>query len=338
MLDGSEPRRDCQDQNMFRSGAEEEDHERIERLEPGRGDVQAKEVPVRVPVGPELQRVALLLVDSPEDDIERAEQLPRPRPASIRSCVSGFLSRGRPAVLMSEVGGEGALPEEVEAKTRDHADAGGAEAVVPAEPLAECAADQRRKERAEIDPHVEDREGAVPSRITLGVKASDLCRDVRLEGAVAEDQEQQRREEKRLDGHEEMADRHQDGAEDHRAALADYPVREHPSEEGGQVDERGVEPVDLRGERLWRERPEDRLEPAFNEAKPEHPLPDIGMQEQVVDHVEDEKRAHPVVGEALPHLGEEEDEQTGRMPQDGPALRDVSRRNPGLLHHPSLLL
>ena len=209
--------------------------------------------------------------------------------------MSGSVSRGRPRRPHEEVGGEGALPEKVEAETRDHADAGGAEAVVPAEPLPERAADERREERAEVDPHVEDRECAVPPRITRRVEASDLCRDVRLEGAVAEDQEQQRGEEERLDGHEEMADRHQDGAEDHGTALADYPVGKHPPEKGGQVNERGIEPIYLRGERLWGERPEDRLEPSFNEAKPEHPLHDFGMHKQVVDHIEDEKRAHSVV-------------------------------------------
>ena len=239
MLEGSEPRRDCQNQNMFRSGAEEEDQERIECLEPGRWDVQAQEVPVRVPVGPELQRVALLLVDSPEDDVERAEQHQGPNPPP-------FVARERPCLARPstrphvEVGGEGALPEKVKAKTRDHADAGCAEAIMPAQPLPERAADERRKESAEVDPHVEDREGPVPPRITLGVKASDLCRDVRLEGAVAEDQEQQREEEERLDGHEEMADRHQDGAQDYRTALADYPVGEHPPEKGGQVNESSI--------------------------------------------------------------------------------------------------
>ena len=37
--------------------------------------------------------------------------------------------------------------------------------------------------------------------------------------------------------------------------------------------------------------------------------------EQVVHHVEHEQRAHPVVGEALPHLGEEQDEQALRVPE-----------------------
>ena len=42
-------------------------------------------------------------------------------------------------------------------------------------------------------------------------------------------------------------------------------------------------------------RPEDRFEPSFNEAKPEHLLHDCRVHEQVVDHVEDEKRAHSVI-------------------------------------------
>ena len=102
------------------------------------------------------------------------------------SRVSGFFVARPSRGPHDEVGGKGALPEEVEAEAREHADAGGAEAVVPAEPLAERAADERGEERAEVDPHVEDREGAVPPRIARRVEASDLCRDVGLEGAVAE--------------------------------------------------------------------------------------------------------------------------------------------------------
>ena len=122
-----------------------------------------------------------------------------------------------------------------------------AEAVVPAEPLPECAADQRREECAEVDAHIEDREGAVPPRITRRVESSNLSRDIRLEGPVPEYQKQQSGEEERFDSHEEMADSHQKSAEDHCPALADDLVRENPSEKWRQVDQRSVKPVDLRG-------------------------------------------------------------------------------------------
>ena len=75
--------------------------------------------------------------------------------------------------------------------------------------------------------------------------------------------------------------------------LADYPVCEHPAEKGSQVDEGGIEPIDLRGKRLRRKRPEDRLQPACDEAKPEHTLPGFRMQEQMVDHVETRSERMP---------------------------------------------
>src|SRR6266508_3398045 len=50
---------------------------------------------------------------------------------------------------------------EIDCECDRHADAGGGEAVVPAQLLAERPADQRREERAEIDPHIEGRIGAV---------------------------------------------------------------------------------------------------------------------------------------------------------------------------------
>ena len=45
--------------------------------------------------------------------------------------------------------------------------------------------------------------------------------------------------------------------------------------------------------------------------------PDDGVgvlrQQQVFHHVEDEQRAHPVIGKALPHLGGEQERQAARM-------------------------
>src|SRR5262249_27209089 len=51
--------------------------------------------------------------------------------------------------------------------------------------------------------------------------------------------------------------------------------------------------------------------------EPEHSLAHVGAQEQMVHHVEHEQRAHPVVGEALPHLGEEQEEEAARVPEPG---------------------
>src|SRR6185369_11303284 len=99
-------------------------------------------------------------------------------------------------------------------------------AVVPAVDLAKSAANERRQERAQVDPHVEDRERAVATRVARRVEVADLGGDVGLEAAVAEDEEQQREQEEPLESHQEVADGHQDAAQDDRLALAEDAVGE----------------------------------------------------------------------------------------------------------------
>jgi len=89
---------------------------------------------------------------------------------------------------------------------------------MPAELFAERAAHQRRQEGAEIDADIEDREGAVAAAIAGRVERADLGRDVRLEGAVAENEKAEREQKQMLERHHEMANRHQRGAEDDGAA------------------------------------------------------------------------------------------------------------------------
>ena len=51
---------------------------------------------------------------------------------------------------------------------------------------------------------------------------------------------------------------------------------------------------------------------ALSAAKPITLSALLGLQ-QILHHVEHEQRAHPVVGEALPHLGGEQEGQPARM-------------------------
>src|SRR5690606_18997962 len=90
-----------------------------------------------------------------------------------------FLTRGREADARQEL----VLPQLVGDEPRDHAHTGGAEAPVPAEARAarEVAADERAKEAAQIDAHVEDREASIATRVALLVELADHRRDVRLE-------------------------------------------------------------------------------------------------------------------------------------------------------------
>ena len=83
----------------------------------------------------------------------------------------------------------------------------------------------------------------------------------------------------------------------------------------GEIDEAGVEPVDLRGERLDVERAEHRFEPVRERREADHGLRRPRL-EGVFHHVEHEERAHPVIGEALPHLGREQIGQGRRMAEE----------------------
>ena len=183
---------------------------------------------------------------------------------------------------------------------------------MPAEHFAERAADQRRQERADIDADIEDGEGAVAPRIAGRVEPADLGGDIRLEGAVAEDQRAECKQEQLLDRHQEMADRHEDRAEYYGAALSQDAIGEETAENRRQIDERRVEPVDLRRQGLQIERTEYRFERALDAREAEH-VPGLLGREQMLRHVENEQRAHPVVGEALPHLGGEQEGEAPRV-------------------------
>src|SRR6516164_4061896 len=133
---------------------------------------------------------------------------------------------------------------EVNAKPDHHADAGGGKTVVPAEAFAERAADQRGEERAEIDADIEDRIGAVAARIARAIEAADLRRNIRLEAAAAKNERQQREQKQLLDRHHEMAERHQDRADEDGAALAKHAVGKKPAEDRREIDEPSIEAPD----------------------------------------------------------------------------------------------
>ncbi len=201
---------------------------------------------------------------------------------------------------------------EINAKPDAHADAGGGEAVVPADFFARSAANQRRQKRADIDADIEDGISAVAARIAGRVKPADLGRDIRLKAAGAEDQRQQREQEQLLDRHHEMADRHQHRADDDSAALAEHAVGQKPAEDRREIDEPGVKPPDLRRQRLHVERAEDAFQRALEGEQADDVAGMIGQQE-IFRHVEHEQRAHAVIGKALPHLGGEQVSQPARM-------------------------
>ena len=89
--------------------------------------------------------------------------------------------------------------------------------------------------------------------------------------------------------------RDQDAAVEHGAPLADQAIGDPAARQAHHVHHRGVEPVDRAGRAV---------------SKPSPPArPARG-------HEQDEQRAHAVVAEALPHLGEEQRGEAARMAEE----------------------
>ena len=83
------------------------------------------------------------------------------------------------------------------------------------------------------------------------------------------------------------------------ASRADATIGEIPADERREIDQRGVVAVEVRGVRG---------------------APALRVREE-----EDEDRAHPVVREALPHLGDEEQAEPARMPEEGAVVEGGGR-------------
>ena len=54
---------------------------------------------------------------------------------------------------------------------------------------------------------------------------------------------------------------------------------------------------------------------------------DMARQQQILDQIADQKRAHPVEGEALPHFGSEQESQPARIAEQGAAHASRVRRS-----------
>ena len=134
------------------------------------------------------------------------------------------------------------------------------------------------------------------------VELADEDADVGLEQTRADDDQDEPDIEHRHHGdrHAEVPARDQDPAPQHRAPLADEAVGDPSARQARQVHHRGVEAVHRAGRR--------------------------GVEAETTGggrrhHEEDQQRAHAVVAEALPHLGEEERGQAARVSEESAILR-----------------
>ena len=125
----------------------------------------------------------------------------------------------------------------------------------------------------------------------------------------------EREQKQRLEGHHEMADRHQHAADDDGATLAEQAVGDQPAQDRREIGKPGVEPEQLRGERLRVELSEQEFERRLDCGEAEHGLDPAGI-EQVFHHVEHDQRGIAEIGEALPGLGREQHGEPARMAKE----------------------
>ena len=285
--------------------APEQQHDRHQReageavhgLHPGDGHVPAQHRQVDVIAHPQVVCVPFLGVDDPVQRQQRHQQ---------EKCHDGLALGSRQP--RARGGGAGGLPGRkpcrtgrVEDEPEQHAEPGEAEAIVPAVALAEGPGDQWRDEHADVDHRIVDLDRVRAARIALVVERADLRDQVAAQEPGPEDQQQQREQERLVEGHAEMTEGHQPAAEDDRVASPEHPIAHESAEDGREVDQADVEPEGLRREGLDRQRPGDRLEQVPIGLKADDPF-DVARQQQLFGHVEREQGHHAVERDALPQL------------------------------------
>src|SRR3546814_15532082 len=75
---------------------------------------------------------------------------------------------------------------------RDHADAGEAEAVGPADPLSQIADEDGAERGADVDAHVKDRIGRVAAHVGQAIELADHHRDIGFQKARSHRSEERR--------------------------------------------------------------------------------------------------------------------------------------------------
>jgi hypothetical protein len=118
-----------------------------------------------------------------------------------------------------------------------------------------------------------------------------------------------------------MARCHQERTQRHSSPSTQHSIAEQPAEHGYEVYEADVKAEDLGRERLRRQWSGH----CFN-GRPEsfesHNVFDVAGQQQLVDHIQDEKRQHAVEGDPLPEFGASDKEQSARLPKEISTVRE----------------
>ena len=174
-------------------------------------------------------------------------------------------------------------------KGKGHAHASRRKRQRPAKLGAHELAHRTRKQSTQVDAHVEDRKGRVPTGGSLRIQVANQRRDVGLKQAVSDDHQKQCGVKRGL-----VLDRkHQVTCAEQRRSAQDGPgVTEDPvcqktAEERSQVHKEHVPAVDARGFRL--------------------------RHLEMLSQVQREQGQHQIEAEPLPHLREEKYVKAARM-------------------------
>ena len=160
-------------------------------------------------------------------------------------------------------------------------------------------------ERTGVDAHVEDGESRIAARIAYRIELSDHRRDVGFEQTVARDDGGEPKLEDRVVRHRdhEQAGRHDHRTQQNRTLVAEDAVGRVAAEDRGRVHKGQVCAVNQIRRRLTR----------------------LVAAVELRDHVQHQRPAHAVEGEALPKLGHEEHPQRTWMAEDLLELGDRGR-------------
>ena len=257
-----------------------------------------------VAVGEQRQRRACLLVRAPEQRREDEQHEDGRDPAPVvdgeRTPPALPPSRGRigcPACRLLrgdslDRGLQVATTEDVLRETEEHPEPGTCEAKVPIDALGDPARDDGAEEGAEVDSHVEHGKAGVAPFIAGFIESAHERADVWLQQSRADHDQAEAGIEKRetMERQREVAERDDDPTEQHAAVLPEPGVGDQSAEDRREPHAGDVGGVGIAGLR-------------------------VGKGERF-RHVQDEEPAHPVIAEALPHLGEEERGETARVAEE----------------------
>ena len=266
-------------------------------MEPGGWNFEAADHAIGVVLGVEVHQTTGLLEAGPEDDgkqthhqndLDAIHFLLGQRRFLCRAAQGGRTLGSRDSADVTEVtlGKEG-----LDHQGEEHADTGRDETGLPAPLGGDCTGHETSQQGAQVDAHVEDGEGAVTTVITLLIQVTDHGGDVRLEHAVAGDQQSQTDVENLIDETREhgvgqcqgkLTGSHHDGTDDNGAALAQETIGQPTPDQRGDIDQTGIDAVEL--QRI-----------CF--------VPAQAAGGRLGSQIEHQQGTHTVVGESFPQFG-----------------------------------